>query len=66
MKAMQKVWAKRQLFIYFLQPYSPHRNIIERIWKELKTRGISLNDYENEQQLFYSIKLILYEIGVTC
>ncbi len=63
MKAMQDIWAKRKLFIFFLPPYSPHLNIIERLWKELKSRWICPDDYENEQRLFYSLKLILNAVG---
>ena len=63
MKAMQNIWAKRNLFIFFPPPYSPHLNIIERLWKELKSRWICPDDYENEQRLFYSVKLILNAVG---
>jgi len=63
MQAMQQVWAKRKLFIFYLPPYSPHLNIIERLWKELKARWLQAADYENEQQLFYSTNLILHAIG---
>lgn len=63
MKAMQSIWAKRKLFIFFLPPYSPHLNIIERLWKELKARWITPDDYEDEQRLFYSVKLILNAVG---
>ncbi len=63
MKAMQQVWAKRQLFVFYLPPYSPHLNIIERLWKELKERWIKVNDYESADKLFYSTKMILNEIG---
>jgi len=60
---MQKVWAKRELFIFYLPPYSPHLNIIERLWKEMKARWIQVKDYENDDQLFYATKLILNAIG---
>jgi transposase len=63
MKVMQDVWAKRQLFIFYLPPYSPHLNIIERLWKEIKARWIQVNDYENDDQLFYTTNLILNAIG---
>ena len=62
-KAMQAIWAKRQLFIFYLPPYSPHLNIIERLWKEIKARWLQVNDYENKDKLFYAIKLILNAIG---
>ena len=63
MKAMQKVWAKRQLFIFYLPPYSPHLNIIERLWKEMKARWIQTKDYETDEQLCYATMLILHAIG---
>ncbi len=59
MKAMQDVWAKRQLFIFYLQ----HLNIIERVWKELKERWIKVEDYVSADNLFYNTKMILNEIG---
>ena len=63
MHQMQKVWATRGLFIFYLPPYSPRLNIIERVWKELKARWLTPKDYDNDQQLFYSTKLILNAIG---
>jgi len=63
MTAMQRIWARRKLFIFFLPPYSPQLNIIERLWKEIKARWISVRDYGNQQQLFYSVDLILRAIG---
>lgn len=63
MKLMQKVWAERKLFIFYLPPYSPHLNIIERLWKEMKARWIQVKDYENDDQLFYATKLVLNAIG---
>ncbi len=63
MQAMKAVWAKRKFFIFYLPPYSPHLNIIERLWKELKARWLEPKDYENQQQLFYATKLVLNAIG---
>ena len=63
MKKMQEIWAKRNLFIFFLPPYSPHLNIIERLWKELKTRWICPENYKEGQSLFYAVTLILNEVG---
>jgi len=61
--ARKMIWAKRELFIFYLPPYCPHLNIIERLWKELKARWLTPKDYENDQQLFYATKLILAAIG---
>lgn len=63
MKQLQQVWARRKLFLFFLPPYSPHLNIIERLWKELKTRWLRPKDYKNDQSLFYSVKLIFDAVG---
>lgn len=63
MKDMQQIWAGRELFIFFLPPYSPHLNIIERLWKELKARWIRLEDYQDTQTLFYAINRVPNNIG---
>ena len=65
MKYMQQIWARRQLFIFFLPPYSPHLNIIERLWKEIKARWLNPEDYGNEQSLAYALNRILNTIGKT-
>lgn len=65
MKMMQPVWATRNLFVFYLPPYSPHLNIIERLWKEIKARWISVKDYGSTDQLFYATKLVLNAIGNT-
>ncbi len=63
MLARQKIWGQRGLFIFCLPPYSPHLNIIERMWKELKARWLTPTDYDDDQQLFYATYLILSAIG---
>ena len=63
MKCMQKIWAKRQLFIFFLPPYCPHLNIIERLWKEIKARWLRAEDYRESQMLFYALNRILNAVG---
>ena len=63
LKQLQPIWAKRNLFIFFLPPYSPHLNIIERLWKELKTRWLRPEDYTNDQSLCYNTILILEAVG---
>ena len=39
-KERMKYWQKRGLYIFYLPPYSPHLNLIERLWKELKARWL--------------------------
>jgi len=31
-----KLWQNRGLYIFYLPSYSPHLNIIERLWKEMR------------------------------
>ncbi|WP_407654637.1 transposase [Arcicella aquatica] len=40
-----KFWQKRGLYIFYLSQYSPHLNIIERLWQELKAKRIKPEDY---------------------
>ena len=39
-KQAMEAWQKRGLFPFYLPPYSPHLNIAERLWKELKARWV--------------------------
>lgn len=58
-----QVWQNRGLFIFYLPPYSPHLNIIERLWKELKARWIMPADYISTDTLFYAVQLALAAVG---
>ena len=50
-KEKMQEWEKKDLFIFYLPPYSPHLNICERVWKELKARWIRVQDYADFQTL---------------
>ncbi|MBQ9213774.1 MAG: transposase [Bacteroidales bacterium] len=41
-KGLRSIWEKRELFIFFLPPYSPHLNIAETLWRILKGKWIRL------------------------
>ena len=58
-----KFWQKRGLYIFYLPPYSPHLNIIERLWKELKARWIKPEDYLSADDLFYAVNNCLNQVG---
>lgn len=62
-KERLKDWLKRGLYIFYLPPYSPHLNICERLWKELKARWIRPCDYQSSDSLFYAVQLALYAVG---
>ena len=53
-----EVWQERGLFIFFLPPYSPQLNIIERFWKELKEGWLRPEDYHTADDLFYAVNQI--------
>jgi transposase len=56
-------WQKRGLYLFYLPPYSPHLNIAERLWKELKSRWIKTEDYMTTDKLFYAVNLALATVG---
>jgi len=58
-----EVWQKRGLYLFYLPPYSPHLNITERLWKELKARWLRPKDYITADSLFYQTGLIMQAVG---
>lgn len=45
MKELRPIWEKRDLFLFFLPPYSPHLNIAETLWRILKGKWLRPMDY---------------------
>lgn len=62
-KQLFKIWQQRGLYIFYLPPYSPHLNIIERLWKELKEGWLKPADYQSADSLFYAVDRICAAIG---
>lgn len=62
-KERLEVWGKRGLYIFYLPSYSPHLNIIERLWKELKARWIAPTDYVSTENLFFAVWAALAAVG---
>lgn len=62
-KELLEVWQKRGLFIFYLPPYSPQLNIIERLWKEFKEGWLKPTDYQSADNLFYAVDRICAAIG---
>lgn len=56
-------WEKKGLFFVYLPPYSPHLNIIERLWLELKQRWLKPEDYYSFETLTYAVQLALMAVG---
>jgi hypothetical protein len=44
-------WARRNLQIYFLPPYSPELNLIEILWKRIKHYWLPFDAFLNFQNL---------------
>lgn len=63
-KERMQYWQQRGLFIFYLPPYSPHLNIIERLWKELKSRWLKPEDYSSFDNLKYATRDCLNNVGV--
>ena len=38
----------QEIDYFYLPPYSPHLDIIERLWKEIKARWLNEKDYQND------------------
>lgn len=62
-KQLLKIWQQRGLFLFYLPPYSPHLNIIERLWKEMKQAWIKPADYQSADDLFYAVNRICAAVG---
>ena len=62
-KQLLKIWQNRGLYIFYLPPYSPHLNIIERLWKEFKEGWLKPSDYQSADNLFYAVDRICAAIG---
>lgn len=57
------IWQSRGLYIFFLPPYSPQLNIIERLWKEIKEGWLRPQDYVSTDNLFYALDRVCAAIG---
>lgn len=62
-KERMECWQERGLFLFFLPPYSPHLNLCERVWKELKARWLKPEDYLSFDTLAYATTQCLYNVG---
>ena len=60
-----RIWQQRGLFIFYLPPYSPQLNIIERLWKEVKQGWLRPCDYFDFDSLRYGVNRVFANIGST-
>jgi transposase len=60
-KAQQKQWEKKGLYLFFLPTYSPELNLIEAEWHQIKTHEISGKMFDDEYELVLAVKESLYQ-----
>ena len=56
-------WQQRGLFLFYLPPYSPHLNMAERLWKELKARWLKPENFRTPDNLFFAVNMALAAVG---
>ena len=57
------IWQRRGLYIFFLPTYSPHLNIAETLWRQLKTGWLNTTDYYDQETLAYAVNRCLANVG---
>ena len=62
-KERKPFWQERGLFVFYLPTYSPHLNIVEILWRELKYQWLRPEDYLDTQTLFYQVRQALAAVG---
>jgi len=64
-KFMDKIqqWKEKDVFIYFLPPYSPELNLIEIVWKRIKYQWLDLDTYRSFQSLKENLNFVLNNFG---
>lgn len=58
-----KEWGDKNLFLYYLPPYSPQLNMIERVWQFMKYQWMPTHAYESFSSLSKSVDAMLSGYG---
>ncbi len=56
-------WQQRGLYLLYLPPYSPQLNLAETLWRKLKTEWLVVEDYLEQDRLFYATNRCLASVG---
>lgn len=56
-------WQESGLFVLFLPTYSPHLNIAEILWRQLKYRWLKASDYATKETLHEAVRNHLAGVG---
>lgn len=63
LKDKMTLWQERGLYIFYLPTYSPQLNLAETMWRMLKTKWITPEDYLTKEALFEAVKCCMSQIG---
>jgi len=61
--AKMEEWEEKDLFIYFLPPYSPELNLIEIVWRRIKYQWLDFDAYRCFQNLKIKLNFVLSNYG---
>ncbi|WP_245319155.1 hypothetical protein [Hymenobacter elongatus] len=56
-------WEARDLYLFFLLPYSLHLTIAETVWRHLKGGWLRPEDYRSTDELAYATNRCLAAFG---
>lgn len=56
-------WQQKNLYIFYLPPYSPHLNIAEALWRVMKGKWLEVKDYLSADTLFKAVRQCLAQVG---
>ena len=62
-KAKKMEWEQQDLYVYFLPPYSPELNKIERLWLKMKYSWLPFEAYQSVQKLIECVDDVLQNVG---
>ena len=63
MKKKQQMWEKENLYLFFLPTYSPHLNLIEILWRNIKYKWLKPKHYRNRKTMKNAIFHIIKNYG---
>ena len=56
-------WKEKDVWIYFLPPYSPELNLIEILWRRIKYQWLHFDAYKSFEKLKECLNIILNKFG---
>ena len=59
----QKEWERKNLYLFFIPPYSPHLNLIEILWRNIKYKWLKPKHYKNRSTMKKAIFNIIRNYG---